>query len=176
MRKPTCLTGAVALLLHLATTELLAQQPEVWSGYTEKIAVHGNRFMISAANPHAVRAGYTILKQGGSAVDAAITTQMMLGLVEGQSSGIGGDASLLHWNAAQKKLTAIDGRVVAPAAADEDLFYDRYGEKMSRKETGFGGLAVGTPTSYSLALSSSSCAHAATSSSPSSNPTATTSS
>ena len=146
MKKSTCLTGAVAALLHLATTELLAQQPEVWSGYKEKIAVHGNRYMISAANPHAVRAGYTILKQGGSAVDAAITTQMVLGLVEGQSSGIGGDASLLHWNAAQKKLTAIDGRTVAPEAADEDLFYDRYGEIMSRKKTRFGGLTVGTPT------------------------------
>ena len=125
MNKSTCLTGAVAAFLYLATTELVAQQPEVSSGYTEKTAVHGKRFMISAANPHAVRAGYTILKQGGSAVDAAIATQMVLGLVEGQSSGIGGDASLLHWNAAHKKLTAIDGRTVAPASADENMFYDR---------------------------------------------------
>lgn len=146
MNKSLCLTAAVAAFVYLATTEIEAQQPEISSGYTEKTAVHGKRFMISAANPHAVRAGYTILKQGGSAVDAAITTQMVLGLVEGQSSGIGGDASLLHWSAAQKRLTAIDGRVVAPAAADEDLFYDRYGEMMSRNETGFGGLAVGTPT------------------------------
>lgn len=146
MNKSTCLSGAVAALLYLATAELVAQQAEVSSGYTEKTAVHGKRFMISAANPHAVRAGYAILKQGGSAVDASIATQMVLGLVEGQSSGIGGDASLLHWDAAQKKLTAIDGRVIAPAAADKELFYDRYGEKMSRTESGFGGLAVGTPT------------------------------
>lgn len=146
MNKSRCLTGAVSALLVLATAELAAQQAEVSSGYTEKTAVHGKRFMISAANPHAVRSGHAILKRGGSAIDAAIATQMVLGLVEGQSSGIGGDASLLHWNAAQKKLTAIDGRVVAPAAADEDLFYDRYGEKMSHKEAGFGGLAVGTPT------------------------------
>ena len=118
MNKSRCLTGAVSALLVLATAELAAQQAEVSSGYTEKTAVHGKRFMISAANPHAVRSGHAILKRGGSAIDAAIATQMVLGLVEGQSSGIGGDASLLHWNAAQKKLTAIDGRVVAPAAAD----------------------------------------------------------
>ena len=146
VNKSRWLNAAVAASLYFTTAELAAQQPEVSSGYTQKTAVHGKRFMIAAANPHAVRAGYTILKKGGSAVDAAIATQMVLGLVEGQSSGIGGDASLLHWDAVERKLTAIDGRVVAPSDADEDLFYDRYGEKMSRKEAGFGGLAVGTPT------------------------------
>ncbi|HAA93836.1 MAG TPA: gamma-glutamyltransferase [Rhodospirillaceae bacterium] len=132
--------------ISISNAPAWAQQPEVSSGYTEKTAVYGKRFMIAAANPHAVKAGYKILKQGGSAIDAAIATQMVLGLVEGQSSGIGGDASLLYWNANKKQLSGIDGRVVAPATADEELFYDRYGERMGRKEAGFGGLAVGTPT------------------------------
>ena len=114
VNKSRWLNAAVAASLYFTTAELAAQQPEVSSGYTQKTAVHGKRFMIAAANPHAVRAGYTILKKGGSAVDAAIATQMVLGLVEGQSSGIGGDASLLHWDAVERKLTAIDGRVVAP--------------------------------------------------------------
>lgn len=133
-------------LTILVTTTVQAQQPEVSSGHSEKRAVHGKSFMITAANPLAVKAGYDILKKGGSAIDAAIATQVVLGLVEGQSSGIGGDAALLYWNATARRLSAIDGRVVAPATADDELFFDRFGEKMSRKEAGFGGLAVGTPT------------------------------
>jgi len=121
-------------------------QPEFSSGSFKIHSVHGNNFMIAAANPYAVRAGYKILRRGGSALDAAIATQMVLGLVEGQSSGIGGDASLLYWEAKERKLYGIDGRVVAPVTVDEDLFYSPLGKKMGREEAGFGGLSVGTPT------------------------------
>ena len=94
--------------------------PEGASGYTEKPGWSAQRFMVAAANPLATDAGYQVLKAGGSAVDAAIAVQMVLSLVEPQSSGIGGGAFLLHWDG--KSVAAWDGRETAPAAADEKLF------------------------------------------------------
>jgi len=76
--------------------------------------------MVAAANPHAARVGIEILRAGGSALDAAVAVQMVLNLVEPQSSGIGGGAFLLYWNEAQKKIAAYDGRETAPAAARPD--------------------------------------------------------
>ena len=81
--------------------------------------------MVAAAHPLAAEAGYQVLKRGGSAVDAAIAVQMVLGLVEPESSGIGGGAFLLHWSEREKKLRSYDGRETAPAAARTDLFLDR---------------------------------------------------
>src|SRR5690348_18233183 len=78
--------------------------------------------MVSAAHPLAVQAGYDMLKRGGSAVDAAVAVQMMLGLVEPESSGIGGGAFLLYWSEKEKKLRSYDGRETAPAAAMPDRF------------------------------------------------------
>ena len=80
--------------------------------------------MVVAANPLAAEAGLAILRKGGSAVDAAIATQMVLNVVEPQSSGIGGGAFLLTWDAASKTLLNFDGRETAPAAATADLFLD----------------------------------------------------
>jgi gamma-glutamyltranspeptidase/glutathione hydrolase len=77
-------------------------------------------FMVVAANPLATKAGCEVLKKGGSAVDAAIAVQMVLNLVEPQSSGIGGGAFMLHYNAATGTVTAYDGRETAPAAATEN--------------------------------------------------------
>ena len=84
--------------------------------------------MVSAANPFATRAGLEILRRGGSAVDAAIAVQMVLNVVEPQSSGIGGGAFLLHYDAADRAVQAYDGRETAPAAATPDLFLDSSGE------------------------------------------------
>ena len=78
--------------------------------------------MVSAANPYAAEAGREILRAGGSAVDAAIATQLVLNLVEPQSSGIGGGAFMLYWDAAAKELKAYDGRETAPASAGPDRF------------------------------------------------------
>ena len=75
------------------------------------------QFMVAAASPRAAQAGVDVLKRGGSAVDAAIAVQMVLGLVEPESSGIGGGAFMLHWSAAEKRLRTYDGRETAPAAA-----------------------------------------------------------
>ena len=94
--------------------------PEGASGYTAKPGWAVSRFAVAAANPLATEAGFQVLKAGGSAVDAAVAVQMVLALVEPQSSGIGGGAFLLHWDG--QALAAWDGRETAPAAADERLF------------------------------------------------------
>ena len=101
------------------------------------------KYMVSAANPLAVDAGYRILKQGGTAIDAAIATQLVLTLVEPQSSGIGGGAFLMHYDG--KNVQAFDGRETAPAAADEHLFQNPDGTPVSRSEGVVGGRSVGAP-------------------------------
>ncbi len=98
------------------------------------------KFMVAAAHPLATQAGYEILARGGSAVDAAIAVQMVLGLVEPESSGIGGGAFLLHWSQAERKVRSYDGRETAPAAARPDRFAG-----MSFEQARTGGHAVGVP-------------------------------
>ena len=93
----------------------------------------------------AARAGQEILNAGGSAIDAAIAAQMVLGLVEPQSSGIGGGGFLLHFNATSGAIESFDGRETAPAAADGDLFRKQNGALMSWPEAASGGLSVGVP-------------------------------
>ena len=100
--------------------------------------------MVVAANPHASEAGRLILRQGGSAIDAAIAVQMVLNLVEPQSSGIGGGAFLLHWSERNRRLTSFDGRETAPLAAKPNRFM-RDGKPMKFREAVPGGLSVGTP-------------------------------
>ena len=121
------------------------QAPEGATGLEVKSSVTAQKFMVAAANPHAVRAGYQILKEGGSAVDAAIAVQMVLNVVEPQSSGIGGGAFLLYWDQAQGKLSTFDGRETAPQAASEDLFLKPDGTPRKWRNALAGGRAVGTP-------------------------------
>src|SRR5207237_5921418 len=85
---------------------------------------------VAAANPLAVDAGLEILGKGGNAVDAAVAVQAMLGLVEPQSSGIGGGAFLLYYDAHTRKVSAIDGRERAPAGAQPDMFLDEHGKPL----------------------------------------------
>ncbi len=95
--------------------------PEASSGYRLGAKpVHAKRYMVVTANPLASRAACEILQMGGSAVDAAVAAQAVLGLVEPQSSGLGGGAFMLHYNAASKAVQTYDGREQAPAAADEN--------------------------------------------------------
>ncbi len=142
----TCL--AAALLTACASapsnfTYTVPLQPEGSSGYTEKPGWATTKFAVAAANPLATDAGYQILKAGGSAIDAAIAVQMVLTLVEPQSSGIGGGAFLLHHDG--KAVEAFDGRETAPAAADEKLFLKADGKPMAFYEGVVGGRSVGTP-------------------------------
>jgi gamma-glutamyltranspeptidase / glutathione hydrolase len=103
-------------------------------------AVVARKFMVAAAHPLAAQAGYDVLKRGGSAVDAAIAVQMVLGLVEPESSGIGGGAFLLHWSERERRLRSYDGRETAPAAARPDRFAN-----MSFEQARTGGRSVGVP-------------------------------
>ena len=101
--------------------------------------------MVAAANRHASEAAAEMLRKGGSAVDAAIAAQLVLSLVEPQSSGIGGGAFLLHWAEKTTKLDTYDGRETAPAAATPDLFVKEDGTRMGFMEAVIGGRAVGVP-------------------------------
>ncbi len=118
--------------------------PEPPSGFTPKTIAYANKDMVAAANRLAVDAGVAILAQGGSAVDAAIAVQMVLNLVEPQSSGIGGGAFMLHHDAVKRKTQAFDGRETAPAAATADMF-TKAGVPLGFFAAVDGGLAVGTP-------------------------------
>jgi gamma-glutamyltranspeptidase / glutathione hydrolase len=109
------------------------------------------RHAMAAANPHAAHAGLEMLRAGGSAVDAAIAAQMVLTLVEPQSSGIGGGAFLLHFAPGDAEqgvppvLRGYDGRETAPAAVGPDLFLDTRGEPLPYRQRAAGGKAVGVP-------------------------------
>jgi gamma-glutamyltranspeptidase/glutathione hydrolase len=101
--------------------------------------------MVIAAHPLAAQAGLDILRQGGSAVDAAIAVQAVLTLVEPQSSGIGGGGFLLHYDGARRGLESYDGRETAPAAATPEMFLDASGKPLPFYDAVVGGLSVGVP-------------------------------
>ncbi|GGX82062.1 gamma-glutamyltransferase [Massilia dura] len=121
----------------------LQRAPEIATGYAEKQGAVARRYMVAAANPLATEAGYRMLKQGGSAIDAAIATQMVLTLVEPQSSGIGGGAFLVLYDG--RKVHSYDGRETAPMAATERLFLDKDGKPVSREQGIVGGRSTGAP-------------------------------
>src|SRR5690625_5242168 len=132
------------MLPRLLLVLLLSCLPLAHAGAQEPKA------MVAAANPLAVEAGVEMLQAGGSAVDAAIAVQLVLGLVEPQSSGIGGGAFLLHYQASNGDIQAYDGRETAPLAADSDLFLDAQGEPLEFWEAVVGGRSVGTPGLFRL--------------------------
>ncbi|MBZ9613616.1 gamma-glutamyltransferase [Rheinheimera maricola] len=140
-------TGTM-LVCALTSAALFAQQetrePEAATGMYQQQLVTGTNYMVSAAHPMATQAGLNMLAKGGSAVDAAIATQLMLGLVEPQSSGIGGGAFMLHWQAKQQQLSSFDGREMAPAAADANLFRVD-GTTLAWRDAYVGGKSVGVP-------------------------------
>jgi gamma-glutamyltranspeptidase/glutathione hydrolase len=149
--KTTCRLGAIALAALLTACAsgpgsfvyTVPDQPEGSSGYTEKPGWATQKFAVAAANPLATDAGYQVLKAGGSAIDAAIAVQMVLALVEPQSSGLGGGAFLIHYDG--KTVAAYDGRETAPAAADEKLFLGADGKPMPFYDAVVGGRSVGVP-------------------------------
>ena len=116
----------------------------LWAAALTPTASDSPQFMVAAANPHAVAAGIEILEAGGSAVDAAVAVQAVLGLVEPQSSGLGGGGFLLVFERAANELTFLDGRETAPAGATADMFV-RDGEVMKFDEAWQSGLSVGVP-------------------------------
>ena len=138
----------VALSLSFLATSVSAQEvrpaPEPPSGVASKSLVVANRQLVVAAEPAAAEAGREILRKGGSAVDAAIATELVLGLVEPQSSGLGGGAFLVLWDAKTRAVKTFDGRETAPAAAKPDRFLQG-GKPMTFRDAVHSGLSVGVP-------------------------------
>ncbi|MDW4499758.1 gamma-glutamyltransferase [Sulfitobacter sp. D35] len=126
--------------------------PEVTEAFEAKDAgrpVEAATWMVAAANPHAVKAGADVLANGGTAADALVAVQAMLGLVEPQSSGLGGGAFLVWYDAATGEITTLDGRETAPLAATPTLFQNG-GETMDFMSAVVGGRSVGTPGTPAL--------------------------
>ena len=143
------LAGLLAItLLSLACASAPAAEPadnpEAATGSSTKALQHAHKWMAVAANPLASDAGRAVLREGGSAVDAAIAMQLVLALVEPQSSGLGGGAFIVVFDAARNQVHAYDGRETAPAAATPSLFL-RDGRPLSFGDAVNSGLSVGTP-------------------------------
>jgi gamma-glutamyltranspeptidase/glutathione hydrolase len=141
--KSLALAAALLSASIVHAQEVAQRAPEIATGYQEKSGWTAQKYMVAAANPLATEAGYQMLKQGGTAVDAAIATQLVLTLVEPQSSGIGGGAFLMHFDG--KRVQSYDGRETAPSTADEHLFQDASGKPLSREQGVVGGRSTGAP-------------------------------
>ncbi len=159
-------TRAFALVLGLSASTTLAQQtadsvaPEaattLGQAQSGKLAasqaakdagqpVSANDWMVVAAHPAAVDAGGRVLRDGGTAADAMIAVQAVLGLVEPQSSGLGGGAFLVWYDGATGQVTTLDGRETAPLSATPRLLQDQNGEPLGFFDAVIGGLSVGVP-------------------------------
>lgn len=146
---PRGAAGALILTLLLSPPAFTQQAsdvfaPEIASGVEEKEPVSASRQIVVAANPLAAQAGLDVLRQGGSAADALVAVQTVLGLVEPQSSGLGGGAFLVWYDTQTGEITTFDGRETAPMAASNDLFLEN-GEPMAFFDAVIGGRSVGTP-------------------------------
>lgn len=144
----------VAALIQLGGGTAFAQQalapaPEASTGRMAKTLGLSRKYMAAAANPLATEAGREILRAGGSAMDAAIAIQLVLNLVEPQSSGIGGGAFIVHWDARRQQVLTLDGRETAPAAARPDRFM-KDGKPMAFMDAVVGGRSVGVPGTVRL--------------------------
>lgn len=143
-------------LLAISPFTLAAEQaadtvaPEAASGTEKKALAQAEKFMVATANPEASKAGYDVLKAGGSAIDALVAVQMVLGLVEPQSSGLGGGAFAVYYDATNQKLTTFDGRETAPQEATPELFQDENGKPLAFYDAVVGGRSVGTPGTVKL--------------------------
>jgi len=126
-----------------------AIEPEQASGLQETRSLIAKDFMLATANPLATQAGYDVLATGGSAIDAMVAVQTVLGLVEPQSSGLGGGAFMVYYDAEKHTLTTFDGRETAPIQAAPALFLED-GEPLSFYDAVVGGRSVGTPGTVKL--------------------------
>ena len=143
-------------LFFLTTAAGHAQQasdtvaPERATGLAAAKVVTAREHMVAAAHPLAAQAGERVLAEGGSAIDAMIAVQAVLGLVEPQSSGLGGGAFLVYYDATAKRIVTLDGRETAPMEATPRLFLDTEGEPMKFFDAVVGGRSVGTPGTVML--------------------------
>ena len=143
-----CLSLICCVFMFALTGYAVADRfdaPEAATGLQVRSAVVRQQAMVVAAHPLAVAAGVAMLKRGGSAVDAAIAVQLVLGLVEPQSSGIGGGGFALYYQHSDQQVRAYDGRETAPAAATADMFMGEDGLPVSFYQAVVGGKSVGVP-------------------------------
>ena len=163
-----CLTIAFSLMASAALAQQTADAVQPESGTVGRVAATSERvasalaakaagspvvaetYMIAAANPSAVEAGIDVLAKGGTAADALVAVQTVLGLVEPQSSGLGGGAFLVWYDAASETLTTLDGRETAPLAVTPTLFQNDDGTPMGFFDAVIGGRSVGTPGTPAL--------------------------
>jgi len=138
--------GATEGQVQALTDEVIAALEAKTAG----LPVESQNWMVAAANPLAVEAGAKVLRAGGSAADAMVAVQVVLGLVEPQSSGLGGGAFLVWYDAATGQMTTLDGRETAPLEATPRLFHDENGEPLKFFDAVVGGLSVGTPGTPAL--------------------------
>ena len=151
--KPSTRT-LVGLMAVLLSSTVLARapidsapehlNPEAATGFQLRELAHAQHHMVSAANPIAAQAGADILAAGGSAADAAIATQLVLNVVEPQSSGIGGGGFVVSYDAPSGDVQAFDGRETAPSVTTPDLFTSQ-GAVMNFRDAVNSGRSVGTP-------------------------------
>ena len=130
----TVLAGLLAGFAAPATAQL-----------TLRNKVSTTQEIVVTANPLATEAGARVLREGGNAMDAAIAVQAMLGLVEPQSTGIGGGGFVVYYDAQTRTVTTFDGREAAPAAANGFYFYNQAGTPLGFSEAQFSGRSVGVP-------------------------------
>lgn len=149
MRHLTVIIAAGSILTAPAIAKQ-ASQPEQTYAIAEVTSVEAKDFMVAAANPLAVEAGYDVLSKGGTAADALVAVQLMLNLVEPQSSGIGGGAFLVYWDAGSETLTTLDGRETAPKSATPEYWIGDDGEPVGWWDAVKGGRSVGVPGTLAL--------------------------
>jgi len=134
-----------ALLLAMPATAQEAVQPEQTYTVGEAQSAEAQSYMVVAAHPLAAEAGRSVLAEGGTAADAAVAVQLMLNVVEPQSSGLGGGAFALYWDASEGKITTYDARETAPLAADETYWLGEDGKPIGWRDAVPGGKSVGVP-------------------------------
>lgn len=148
--KSVVLTTSAALALMASACASVSEAPvTVPPALVAEAAPVASKGFVTAANPLAVEAGLKILAQGGSAVDAAVAVQVVLGLAEPQSSGIGGGAFMAYYDAESGTTTIYDGRETAPASATPELFYED-GKPLAFIDAVLSGRSTGTPGAVAM--------------------------
>src|SRR5690242_2969042 len=145
---PLALASALALTLAVAPQAAFAKPPAKAAAKAAQPVT--SKGMVAAANPMAVEAGLKVLRAGGTAVDAAVAVQATLGLVEPQSSGLGGGAFMVYYDAKSHKVTAYNGRETAPAGATPDMFLGPDGKPMDRPTAMTSGRSAGVPGAIAM--------------------------
>lgn len=144
------LTAGLAALTFAAAAPATAEAPAVPPAAQAVQSGFARHAMVATANPLATEAGLAVLKRGGSAVDAAVAIQTVLGLVEPQSSGLGGGSFMVYYDAKTRAATAYDGREVAPMGASDRLFLGDDGKPLPFFDAVLGGISTGVPGAVAM--------------------------